>query len=116
MNFMYALNSRKYSLLNKKIEKDAIYPLFHYHRSYEVNVDSYEKQFPGVTEYYENSTILIVVGVVLIIIFVTVALVAFIYLNKRLKKEKTGEISYTLEPLNNELISNANENKNLENK
>ena len=117
MNFMYTLNSRKYGLLNKKIEKDAIYPLFHYQRSYEVNVDSYEKQFPGVTEFYENSTTLIIVGVVLIVIFVSVALVAFIYLNKKLKQERTGgELIDSLEPLKENLETKTDEDKNLEDK
>ena len=116
MNFMYVINARKYGLINKNIGKDTIYPLFHYQRNYEINVDSYESQFPGVTEYYAKSTTLIVVGVILILVLVSVALVAFIYLNKKLKIERTGEMIDSLEPLNPALNSGTNEDKNEDNK
>ena len=116
MNFIYAINARKYGLINKNIGKDTIYPLFRYQRNYEINVDSYESQFPGVTEYYAKSTTLIVVGVILILVLVSVALVAFIYLNKKLKIERTGEMVDSLEPLNPALNSGTNEDKNEDNK
>ena len=67
----------------KNIEKDEIYPLFLYSRNYEVEVDSYQKEFPGVTEYYENNSTFIIIGVLLIILFSSIALVAFIFLNVR---------------------------------
>ena len=92
MNFLYSINPRKYNLLNKNIEKDNIYPLFLYKRNYEIDVDSYSKQFPGVTEYYENATTFIVIGVIFIILFTAVAVVAFIYLKKRMKLEGDSEI------------------------
>ena len=92
MNFLFSLNTRKYNLLNKNIEKDITYPLFLYKRNYEIDVDSYSSQFPGVTEYYENVTTFIVIGVIFIIIFVAVAIVAFVYLKKRLKYEEENEI------------------------
>ena len=111
MNFIYAINARKYGLINKNIGKDTTYPLFHYQRNYEINVDSYESIFPGVTEYYAQSSTLIIVGVILIVVFVAVALVAFIFLNKKMKQEKTSEIIDTLEPLNPALNSGINEEK-----
>ncbi len=45
-----------------------------------------------ITEYYENVTTFIVIGVIFIIIFVAVAIVAFVYLKKRLKYEEENEI------------------------
>ena len=44
-------------------------------------------------------------------VFVAVALVAFIFLNKKMKQEKTSEIIDTLEPLNPALNSGINEEK-----
>ena len=114
INLMYSLNSRKYGLLNKNIESNTLYPLFHYQRNYEVNINSYEKQFPGVTEFYEKSTTLIVVGVILIIVFVAVAVVAFIYLNKKIKREQFEEMQDNLEPIVPDVNYNVNENKSKE--
>ena len=107
LNFVYSMDSRKYGLLNKNIEKDEIYPLFLYSRNYEVEVDSYQKEFPGVTEYYENNSTFIIIGVLLIILFSSIALVAFIFLNKR-NKEERNELT---EPIG-ELENNSSENKN----
>ena len=110
MNFMYTLNSRKYGYLNKLIEKDALYPLFYYQRNYEVNVDSYASQFPGVTEYYENSTVIIIIGSCLIVIFVAIAVVSFICLNKKLKLEKSLDMKEPL-PIGTEFNANADEDR-----
>lgn len=87
MNFMYSINPRKYSILNQNIGKDETYPLFLYKRIYEVDVDSYAEQFPGVTEYYENYTVFIVIGVIIIVLFAVIAFVAFFYLNKKTKED-----------------------------
>ena len=108
MNFMYTLNSRKYGYLNKLIGKDVLYPLFYYQRNYEVNVDSYASQFPGVTEYYENSTVIIIIGSCLIVIFVAIAVVSFICLNKKLKLEKSLDMKEPL-PIGTEFNANADE-------
>ena len=110
MNFMYTLNSRKYGYLNKLIGKDALYPLFYYQRNYEVNVDSYASQFPGVTEYYENSTVIIIIGSCLIVIFVAIAVVSFICLNKKLKLEKSLDMKEPL-PIGTEYNANADEDR-----
>ena len=112
MNFMYYIETRKYSLINKEITQGISYPLFHYQRNYEVDVDSYEEQFPGVTEYYENSNTLIIVGVIFIVIFTAFAIVAFVYLNKKIKKEKSEDIQNSLIPMGPELVTNVDENKN----
>ena len=111
LNFMYALNTRKYGYLNKNIGKNTLYPLFYYQRNYEVNVDSYESQFPGVTEYYENSTVFIIVGAVLIVIFVAIAVVAFIYLNKKVKSEGTLDIKESLNAIATELNNKSDEDR-----
>ena len=111
LNFMYALNTRKYGYLNKNIGKNTLYPLFYYQRNYEVNVDSYERQFPGVTEYYENSTVFIIVGAVLIVIFVAIAVVAFIYLNKKVKSEGTLDIKESLNAIATELNNKSDEDR-----
>ena len=87
MNFMYSINPRKYGILNQNIGKDETYPLFLYKRIYEVDVDSYAEQFPGVTEYYENYTAFIVIGVIIIVLFAVIAFVAFFYLNKKTKED-----------------------------
>ena len=110
MNFMYTLNSRKYGYLNKLIGKDVLYPLFYYQRNYEVNVDSYASQFPGVTEYYENSTVIIIIGASLIVIFVAVAVVSFICLSKKLKLEKSLDMKEPL-PIGTEFNANADEDR-----
>ena len=110
MNFMYTLNSRKYGYLNKLMGKDVLYPLFYYQRNYEVNVDSYASQFPGVTEYYENSTVIIIIGSCLIVIFVAIAVVSFICLNKKLKLEKSLDMKEPL-PIGTEFNANADEDR-----
>ena len=92
MNLIYTLNTRKYNLINKKIKSNTNFPLFLYQRNYEINVNSYENLFPGVTEYYQNATTFIVVGIIIIILFAAIGLVSFIYLNKKLKEGSLDEI------------------------
>ena len=114
INLIYALNTRKYNILNTKINSDNNYPLFLYQKNFEVDVSSYEILFPGVTEYYEKATTFIIIGVVIIILAAAIAIVAFIYLNKKLKVEKTDETinSGDVKPIDQILISKVDDNKN----
>ena len=111
LNLIYALNTRKYNLLNNEIKLEKNYPLFLYQRNFEVDVNSYESLFPGVTEYYENSTTFIIIGVIILILFIAIGLLSFIYLNKKIKSEKEDDVKNDedLKPIDEMLIVKNNE-------
>ena len=111
LNLIYALNTRKYNLLNNEIKLEKNYPLFLYQRNFEVDVTSYESLFPGVTEYYENSTTFIIIGVIILILFIAIGLLSFIYLNKKIKSEKEDDVKNgeDLKPIDEMLIVKNNE-------
>ena len=91
INLIYAINTRKYGYINKNIVNEEIYPVFTYQRKYDVEVNSYEQQFPGITEYNRNMTVFIVIGVIVIILFIAVAVLAFYCLHKRLHNKGTED-------------------------
>ena len=100
INLIYAIYTRKYGFINKNIVNEEIYPIFTYQRKYDVEVNSYEKQFPGITEYNRNMTVFIIIGVIVIIIFIVVAVLAFFYLHKKLhNKDNNEERKESLAPL-----------------
>ena len=88
LNFVYSINARKYGILNKNIELDAIYPLFLYSKNYEVDLDSYEENYPGAADYYETNFAFLIIGVLIVIFFSTLALIAFNRVHKQDKEDK----------------------------
>ena len=88
LDLVYSINSRKYGLLNKNIELDAIYPLFLYSKNYEVDLNSYEDNYPGAIDYYEANFSFLIIGVIVVIFFSTFALIAFNRVHKLEKEEK----------------------------
>ena len=88
LNFVYSINSRKYGLLNKNIEMDAVYPLFLYSKTYEVDLDSYEEQYEGAADYYGTNFWFLIIGVIIVIFFSTFALVAFNIVHKQDKEDR----------------------------
>ena len=88
LNFVYSINARKYGILNKNIELDAIYPLFLYSKNYEVDLDSYEEQYPGAADYYVTNFAFLIIGVLIVIFFSTLALIAFNRVHKQDKEDK----------------------------
>ena len=112
INLIYSINTRKYGFVNNMIENDQIYPIFTYQRQYEVEVDSYEKQFPGVTEYYRNMTVFIIIGIIVIVIFTIFAVLCFYYWYKSNKYKKDISLKQSLVPLgDSDLISKRVSNK-----
>ena len=99
INLIYAVNTRKYGYINDIIGNDQIYPIFLYQRQYEVEVNSYEDQFPGVTEYYRNMTVFIIIGVIVIVIFTILAILCFCFLHKKAKNKKEVSLKQSLVPL-----------------
>ena len=115
INLIYGIYSRKFGFINKNIENDAIYPIFTYQRNYDVEVNSYEAQFPGITEYRKNMTVFIIIGVIVILLFVAIAVFAFCYLRRRLNNKNGPELKESLAQLtDSELRETENkENKNI---
>ena len=99
INLIYAVNTRKYGYINDIIGNDQIYPIFLYQRQYEVEVNSYEDQFPGVTEYYRNMTVFIIIGVIVIVIFTFLDILCFFFLKKKKKSKKEVSLKQSLVPL-----------------
>ena len=99
INLIYSVYSRKFGYLNKNVKNEEIYPIFTYQRRYEVEVDSYEKQFPGVTEYYRNMTVFIIIGILVIVICIVIAVLAFYLLNKKLIQSNKESLKQSLVPL-----------------
>ena len=111
INLIYGIYSRNYGFVNSIIENDKFYPIFTYQREYEVEVNSYEEQFPGVTEYYENMTIFIIIGIIVIVICIAIGILACIFLNKKLKTKKES-LKQSLVPLtDSEYTSNRETEK-----
>ena len=111
INLIYGIYSRNYGFVNKIVENEKIYPIFTYQRVFEVEVNSYEEIFPGVTEYYENIIIFIVIGIIVILLFATIAIVAFCYLKKKLKKDPNISLKQSLVALNGETRSEAKDSE-----
>ena len=88
INFVYSIYTKKYGLINSKIENEKIYPIFTYHRNYEVDIDSYKDYFPRIEFFYNFKLIFLIVGITLIIICVVVSLWAFIKIHKKLVQEE----------------------------
>ena len=107
INLIYGIYSRNYGFVNKIVENEKIYPIFAYQRVFEVEVNSYEEIFPGVTEYYENIIIFIIIGIIVILLFTTIAIVAFCYLKKKFKKDPHVSLKQSLVPLDSEYKSEA---------
>ena len=88
IQFVYSIDSRKYGLLNKNIELNAKYPLFLYSKSYGVDLDSYEENYPGAADYYVTNFAFLIIGVLIVIFFSTFALIAFNQVHKQDKEDK----------------------------
>ena len=91
INLIYGIYTRNFGFINKNIVNNEIYPVFVYQRKFDVEVNSYEEQFPGVTEYYRNMTVFIIIGIIVIIIFVSLAVFIFCYLHKKLNRKVPQE-------------------------
>jgi hypothetical protein len=87
INLIYGMYSRKYGYINNRVKNNYVYPVFKYQRKYEVDIDSYEKQFIGVTEYYENYIVIIIIGVIFFAFFTTTTIISFVYLKKKYKND-----------------------------
>ena len=112
INLIYGIYSRNYGFVNSIIENDKFYPIFTYQRAYEVEVNSYEQQFPGVTEYYENMTIFIIIGIIVIVICIAIGILSCIFLNKKLKNAKKEPLRQSLVPITeSEYLSNRDTGK-----
>ena len=112
INLIYGIYTRKFGFLNKEIENEEIYPIFTYQRKYEVEVNSYEAEFPGVTEYYRNMTVFIIIGVIVIVIFVVIAALSFYYWYKKSKKSKKESMKQSLVPLSDSEFDSNRESQN----
>ena len=99
INLIYSIYTRKFGYLNKNLKNEEIYPIFTYQRKYDVEVDSYEDQFPGVTEYYRNMTVFIIIGILVIVICIVIAVLAFYLLKKKLKQTTKESLKQSLVPL-----------------
>ena len=99
INLIYSIYTRNFGYLNKNFKNEEIYPVFTYQRKYEVEVTSYEEQFPGVTEYKRNMTVFIIIGVLVIVICIVVAVLAFYLLKKKLKENNKVSLKQSLVPL-----------------
>ena len=99
INLIYSINTRKFGYLNKNFKNEEIYPVFTYQRKYEIEVESYEDQFPGVTEIDRNMTVFIIFGVLVIVICIVIAVLAFYLLNKKLKQSNKESLKQSLVPL-----------------
>ncbi len=91
INLVYSIYTRDYGLINKKIESKKVLPVFTYYRNYEVDVDSYKENFPGVAGYYTFRTVFIIVGVILIVILFIIALVALKKMSRKINEEEIKE-------------------------
>ena len=112
INLIYGIYARKFGFLNKEIENEEIYPIFTYQRKYEVEVNSYEDEFPGVTEYYRNMTVFIIIGVIVIVIFAVIAALSFYYWYKKSKKSKKESMKQSLVPLSDSEFDSNRESQN----
>lgn len=96
INLVYQLHTRNYGYVNKNINSLSTYPLFLYQRKFEVEVNSYEALFPGVTEYYSNLIAFLIVGIFIIILFGAIAIISFVYLKKKMGQNKNMSMKQSL--------------------
>lgn len=113
INIFYGIYSRNFGFINNIIENEQIYPIFSYQRKYDVEVESYEKSFPGVSEYYKNMTVFIIIGVIVIVICIVIAVLSFYFLNKKAKQKKV-ELKNSLEPLTDSEFKSRETDNNVE--
>ena len=109
INLYYCLTTRNYGYVNNKIESLFLHPIFRYQRSFEVEVNSYEEQFPGVTEYYSYLIAFLIVGIFIVILFGAIAVIAFVFLKKRMDRNKDVSMKQSLVKLtDSEFTSSSN--------
>ena len=88
INFVYSIYTKKYGYINPKIENDKTYPIFTYNRNYEVDIDSYNEYFPGITSYYTFRLVFIVIGIILMIVCAIISIWAFLKIHKAITNEE----------------------------
>ena len=84
LNLIYSLYSKNYGYINPNIVNNKAYPIFIYQKVFEFDSDSYNDYFPNVTFYYSFRKIFIIIGIILIVIFAIISLIAFIIIHKNL--------------------------------
>ena len=109
INLLYVLNTRNYGYVNKKLYNLFLNAIFLYQRKFEVEVNSYENQFPGVTEYYSNLITFVILGISIVIIFCAIAIISFVLLRKKANQNKNVSMKQSLVKLtDSEFTSNSN--------
>lgn len=109
INLFYVLNTRNYGYVNKKLYSLYLIPVFLYQRKFEVEVNSYENQFPGVTEYYSYLITFVILGISIVIIFCAIAIISFVLLRKKANQNKNVSMKQSLVKLtDSEFTSNSN--------
>ena len=109
INLFYVLYTRNYGYVNKKLNSLYLNPIFTYQRKFEVEVNSYEQQFPGVTEYYSNFIGFVILGISIVVIFCAIAIISFILLKKKAEQNKNVSMKQSLVKLtDSEFTSNSN--------
>lgn len=110
INVFYGIYTRNYGFMNEIIESDKFYPIFTYQRTFEVDVDSYERVFPGISEYYTNMAIFIFIGIFVTVLATACAVIAFYFLKKREKNKDLSKSEHMINP-NSELKTLQNSEK-----
>lgn len=87
INFVYSLYTKKYGYINPKIENEKIYPIFIYQKNYEVDIDSFNENFPSISSFYTFKLVFLIVGIILIFVCAAVALWGYLKLHKTLIEE-----------------------------
>ena len=114
INFIYSLYTKKYGFINSKIENDKIYPIFIYEKNYEVDIESFNENFPSIHSYYTFKMIFLIIGIILILALTIAALFFFMKLHKTLIEEdiqKNGPDNQKLIDSREPTIMNRSQNK-----
>ena len=114
INFIYSLYTKKYGFINSKIENDKIYPIFIYEKNYEVDIESFNENFPSIHSYYTFKMIFLIIGIILILALTITALFFFMKLHKTLIEEdiqKNGPDNQKLIDSREPTIMNRSQNK-----
>ena len=102
INLVYSLYSKDFGYINPEIENNKIYPFFIYQKVFETDSDSYIEYFPDVTFYHDFRNTFIISGIVIIVIFAIITLIAFIKIHKNLVNQDIQMNSYAGDHLIND--------------
>ena len=83
---IYALDTKGFNFLNKKVGEAKKMPIFEYTRKFSIDEDSYNSNFSNVKTYYLIRLIIIIVGVSLIAIMLILGILFAVQCNKEVEE------------------------------